>query len=132
MLLASVVPDSLRYWRLLPTRLLCPWDSPGKNTGVDCCTLLPGLSPIQGSNPRLLRLLCYQAGLFIYLFFTTRATCEALGCSLYSHDCNDSLGQRPLVPLLTRCEETLETHGEPISSRQRSQALILLFRRLKL
>ena len=23
-----------------PTRLLCPWDSPGKNTGVDCRFLL--------------------------------------------------------------------------------------------
>ena len=24
----------------LPTRLLCPWDSPGKNTGVGCHVLL--------------------------------------------------------------------------------------------
>ena len=28
-----VVSDSCR---LQPTRFLCPWDSPGKNTGVDC------------------------------------------------------------------------------------------------
>ena len=26
--------------RLQPTRLLCPWDSPGKNTGVGCHFLL--------------------------------------------------------------------------------------------
>ena len=32
------------------TRLLCPWDSPGKNTGVDNHSLLPGIFPIQGSN----------------------------------------------------------------------------------
>ena len=32
-------------------RLLCPWNSPGKNTGVGCQFLLQGLSPIQGSNP---------------------------------------------------------------------------------
>ena len=24
----------------VPARLLCPWDSPGKNTGVGCCFLL--------------------------------------------------------------------------------------------
>ena len=39
---------------LQPTRLLCPWDSPGKNTGVGCHALLQGTFPIQGSNPRLL------------------------------------------------------------------------------
>ena len=27
---------------LLPTRLLCPWGSPGKNTGVGCHALLQG------------------------------------------------------------------------------------------
>ena len=37
---ASVVSDSLRPHGLQPTRLLCPWDSPGKNTGVGCHFLL--------------------------------------------------------------------------------------------
>ena len=32
----SVVPDSLRPCGLQPTRLLCPWDFPGKDTGVGC------------------------------------------------------------------------------------------------
>ena len=32
----SVVSDSLRPHGLQPTRLLHPWDSPGKNTGVGC------------------------------------------------------------------------------------------------
>ena len=27
-------------WTVWPTRLLCPWDSPGKNTGVDSHVLL--------------------------------------------------------------------------------------------
>ena len=31
---ASVVSDSVRPHRRRPTRLPCPWDSPGKNTGV--------------------------------------------------------------------------------------------------
>ena len=35
-----VVPDSLWPHRWQPTRLPCPWDSPGKNTGVGCHFLL--------------------------------------------------------------------------------------------
>ena len=37
---ASVVSDSVRPHRWQPTRLPRPWDSPGKNTGVDCHFLL--------------------------------------------------------------------------------------------
>ena len=33
-----------------PTRLLCPWDSPGKNTEVGCHFLLQGIFLMQGSN----------------------------------------------------------------------------------
>ena len=33
--------DSVRLHRWQPTRLPRPWDSPGKNTGVDCHFLLP-------------------------------------------------------------------------------------------
>ena len=36
----SVMSDSLWPHRLQPARLLCPWDSPGKNTGVGCHFLL--------------------------------------------------------------------------------------------
>ena len=32
--------DSVRPHRRQPTRLLCLWDSPGKNTGVGCHVLL--------------------------------------------------------------------------------------------
>ena len=31
-----VVSDSLLHFGLWPIRLLCPWDSPDKNTGVGC------------------------------------------------------------------------------------------------
>ena len=37
---ASVVSDSVRPHRRPPTRLPCPWDSPGKNTGLGCRFLL--------------------------------------------------------------------------------------------
>ena len=37
---ASVVSDSVRPHRRQPTRLPCPWASPGKNTAVGCHFLL--------------------------------------------------------------------------------------------
>ena len=40
----SVVSDSLRPHGLEPARLLCPWDSPGKNTS-------PGDLPDPGAEP---------------------------------------------------------------------------------
>ena len=35
----------------LQTRLLCPWDFPGKNTGEGCHSLLQGIFPTQGWSP---------------------------------------------------------------------------------
>ena len=49
MLRGSVVSDSLRSHGLWSTRFLCPWNSPGKNTGVGCHFLLQGIFPTQGS-----------------------------------------------------------------------------------
>ena len=57
----SVVSDSLRLHGLYPARLLCPWDAPGKNTGVGCHFLLQGSFPTQGSDPHLLH---WQVGSF--------------------------------------------------------------------
>ena len=52
----SVVSDSL--WphglSIQPTRLLRPWDSLGKNTGVGCHIFLQGIFLTQGLNPDLL------------------------------------------------------------------------------
>ena len=42
------------------TVTLCPWDSPGKNTGVDCHFLLQVIFLIQVSNPQFLSLLHQQ------------------------------------------------------------------------
>ena len=57
----SVVIHSLRPHVLSPTRLLCPWDSPGKHTRVGCHSLLQGIFPTQGSKPHLLH---WQVGSF--------------------------------------------------------------------
>ena len=43
-------------------KLLCPWDSPGKNTGVGCHFLLQGIFLTQGLNPHLLHLRHFQVG----------------------------------------------------------------------
>ena len=51
---ASVMSNSVRPHRWQPTKLLCPWDSPGKNTGVGCHFLLQGIFPTQGLNSGLL------------------------------------------------------------------------------
>ena len=56
----SVMSDSLWSHGLWPTRLLCPWDCPGKNTGAGCHALLQGIFPTQGSNLCLLCLLHWQ------------------------------------------------------------------------
>ena len=42
-------------------RFLCPWNFPGKNTGMGGHFLLQGIFPTQGSNPSLLHLLPWQA-----------------------------------------------------------------------
>ena len=45
----SVVSDSWRPHGLQPTRLLCPWDFPGKSTRVGCHCLLQ-INTLQGSK----------------------------------------------------------------------------------
>ena len=52
---------TLQLHGLQPTRLLCPWDSPGKNTGVGYHALLWGIFLTQGLNLHLLGFLhCRQ------------------------------------------------------------------------
>ena len=50
----SIMSNSLRPCGLQPTKLLCPWSFPGKNTGVGCHALLQEIFPTQGSNLGLL------------------------------------------------------------------------------
>ena len=49
----SVVSSSFATPGLWSPRLLCPWDSPGKNIEVGCHFLLQGIFLTQGSNPGL-------------------------------------------------------------------------------
>ena len=50
----QVTSDSLQPHGLQPDRLLCPGNSPSKNTGVGCHSLLQRNFQTQGSNPGLL------------------------------------------------------------------------------
>ena len=56
----SVMSNSLQPFWLQLSRLLCPWNFPGKNTGVGCHFLLQGIFPTQESNNGLLCLLHWQ------------------------------------------------------------------------
>ena len=60
----SVVSDSLQPHGRKPSRLLCPWNFPGNNTGASCHFLLQGVFLTQGSNPHLLHLLHWQEDFF--------------------------------------------------------------------
>ena len=60
----SVASSSLQPLGLQPTRLPCPWNFPGKNTGVGFHFLPQGIFPIQRSNPCLLCLLYWQVDSF--------------------------------------------------------------------
>ena len=60
----------------VPTRLLCPWSFPGKNTGMGCLFFLQGIFLTQRLNLNFLRLLhwqvkslppSHQASLYIFL-----------------------------------------------------------------
>ena len=59
----SVTKPGLTLWDpmdCMPTRLLCLWDSPGKDTGVGSLSFLQGIFLIQRLNPCLLCLLYWQ------------------------------------------------------------------------
>ena len=56
----SVMSNSLRSHGLWSRSLLCPWNFPGKITGVGCHFLLQETFWTQESNPCLLQLLHWQ------------------------------------------------------------------------
>ena len=75
---ASIVSDSVRPHRRQPTRLLCPWDSPGKNTGVGChfllqCMKVKSQSEVSLSCPTLSNPMdCSPPGSSVHWIFQAR------------------------------------------------------------
>ena len=92
--------NSLQPHGLWPIRLLCPWSSPGKNTGVGRQPLLPGIFPTQGLNPGLLN--C--RGFFTILYLQGLKKSE-FGCTcVLSHSVvSDSLQSHGLQPTSFLC-----------------------------
>ena len=106
--LCSVMSDSLWPHGLQPTRLLCPWNFPGKNTGVGYHFLPqgnlpdPGIEPLSLASPSLAGgfFICWatrEAGLlrdqFLYLLVITLSNplASAFDSSLKSHSDNKSI-----------------------------------------
>ena len=90
--------DSLSPHGPQPARLLCPWDSPGKNTGVGCPALLQGIFLTQRSNLCLLHLPALAGGLF-----TPSATWEA---HIYSYIHINISYKRKIIQLTLQRENT--------------------------
>ena len=97
------VSDSSRPHGLQPTRLLCPWDSPGKNTGVGCHFFLqcvkvkcesevtqssdpqrpPGLQPTRLLHPWDFPGKSTGVGCHCLLCFSTETWLKALYCYFF-------------------------------------------------
>ena len=76
--ITSVVTDSVQPHRRQPTRLLRPWDSPGKNTGLGChfvlqCMKVKSESEVAQSCPTLRDPMdCSLPGFSVYGIFQAR------------------------------------------------------------
>ena len=133
---ASVMFDSLWPCGLEPARLLCPGDSPGKNTGVRCHALLQGIFPTQGIDLHLFRLLHWQAvSLSVApsgkpVFYCQFSLVQLLNCirlfaTPWTAACQASLSitnsqslLKPLCPLSRWCHPTISSSVVPFSLSQ--------------
>ena len=61
---------------LRPTRILCPWDSPGKITGVGCHAFFQEIFLTQVLNPHLLGLPHWQAGSLPLALINSKTLCD--------------------------------------------------------
>ena len=119
----SLVSNSLRPYRLHPTKLFCPWNFPGKNIRVGCHFLLQGIFLTEESNPSLLRLLHWQVDslplkhlgnpfLLQTLLTNSEMSCFQSEsnwdcwihqhCSLYTHVCMHTFVHTPLSWAISR------------------------------
>ena len=108
----SVVSDSSRPHGLQPARLLCPRDSPGKNTGVGCHFLLQGIFLTQELNPHLLCLVhCQMNSLPLSRLRSPNGRKDIMAYNLSVHvnqssliTHSDALGWRPEINSLHSLE----------------------------
>ena len=100
--------DSVRPYGLQPTMPLYPWDSSGKNSGVDCHHLFQGVFQTKGSNLGLLncRQILYKQshqgspkvlGIHIYKMFSTSFFFFAGSHNIEFIRISVLLGQKPVA-----------------------------------
>ena len=116
----SVVSSTFQPHGLYPVRLLCPWDSAVKNTGVGNYSLLQGIFPSQESNLGL-----HTAGRFFAIWATRGAREGCYAKSSHSEfwkalEYQDDPG---ISFLLDRC---LKSKNESKSSNNTSNHLFFL------
>ena len=99
----SIVSDFLQ-----PHGLLCPWDSPGKNTGVGCHYLLQGIFLTQRLNLSLLHLWHWQAG---SLHPSVQFSSVAQSCPTLCDPMNCST---PGLPVYHQLPEFSQTHAHQV------------------
>ena len=108
-------------------RLPCPWNSPGKNTGVGCHFLLQVIFPTQGSNPDLLhcRILYQQSYQGSPQFSSVQFSCSVMSNSLQPHEPQHARPSCPSptprvhpnpCPLSRWCHATISSSVVPFSS----------------
>ena len=105
--------NSLHPYGLQPSRFLCSWDSPGKNTRVGCHVLLQRIFLTQGSKLHLLCLLHWQASslllvppritMFISIFYSLEFSSVARSCLTLCNPMTDSLRSHGLQPARLLC-----------------------------
>ena len=129
-LVTKLCPTPLQPHGLQPARFLCPWDFPGKNTGVGCHFLLQGVFPTKGSSPHLtlcrwtLLSLSYQ-GSPGRLFSSVQFSCSVVSNSLRPHEPQHARPPCPaptprvypnLCPSSQWCHPTISSSVIPFSS----------------
>ena len=89
--------DSVQPHRRQPSRLLCPWDSPGKNTGVGChvlpqCMKVKSESEVTQSCPTLCDPMdCSPPGSSVHGIFQARVlewVAIAFSTMIYIRECS--------------------------------------------
>ena len=105
----------------IPTSLLCPWESPSKNTGVSCHVLLQGIFPTKELN---LHLWATWEAHFI-LISSVQISCSVVSDSLRPHGLQHARLPCPSptpgaysnsCPLSQWCHSTISSSVIPFSS----------------
>ena len=76
----SVVSNSQRPHGLQPTRLLHPWDFPGKSTGVGCHCLLPSMLEQMVKFHSFYGWLVFNCIYIYHIFFSHSTVDRHIGC----------------------------------------------------